>query len=329
MAKAQQIKIIQDNVQSLLNQAKGNILSYFEKATKEEKQQLDNFIDILRKENLLKKQTLSKQTRWSSIMDTSYSLDIKQYNQYKNLVDLNKLFLDAYLFIQNFLSRIGIINPVQFTVTQIDDNYNYTRLSNLTIRPQNVILQTRNHGKRVSQRLKESSFQKEIKKAKEEEQWKLMNEHFQNFIKPYKDYIETNKTGWKINKGVLAEAFQRHLETVSHPPYTDPLPSIGARWWIYRLSSGSDPFFTGPDTKYAQVKTTSASLISDVNTLIYTLTGLQAILKGQITDEEKIQKIFKQADIKPTMTSKIWDGLEKGAKEEAQEAVKDFMKSLT
>jgi hypothetical protein len=71
--------------------------------------------------------------------------------------------------------------------------------------------------------------------------------------------MRAEKKGANINHGVVREAFELHLENL-HNSLEDSenyqfkncrMESVGKRWILYRYASGSDPYFTGPDTMFS------------------------------------------------------------------------------
>ena len=102
-------------------------------------------------------------------------------------------------------------------------------------------------------------------------------EHYRVFTQPYRDYVLAGHT---LNEGVYKEAFEMHLENchngLKNIDITKyrldkcTMESPGRRWVMYRYASGSDPYFTGPDTQYSQVKAENASLVSSIDTVLNT-----------------------------------------------------------
>lgn len=240
---------------------------------------------------------------------------------------LKKLLLQGYLKIEQILAQLNLIQPVSITVTQITKDYKYIRLADVQLTSENLRWDktSAKKGNTVALRLKAGSFQQAIKQQKENQNFEKINNHFKIFIAPFREYQNENKTGWRINKGVLAETFERHWENAGHlqnfpyiPLQDNDIESRGRRWLMYRASSGSDPFFTGPDTLYSQVKTTRAALVSNVNTIINSLYGLLALLNDTNISKDKVDKIFKQKEFKD-FPQKIYSGLSTEVQSQLQE----------
>lgn len=86
------------------------------------------------------------------------------------------------------------------------------------------------------------------------------------------------------------------------------LESKGARWQMYRLSSGNAAYYTGPDTLYAQVKNANASLIDNVNTVLNTMDALIQLFDNTISVEnlaENLQRAFVASPEGENMATKI------------------------
>lgn len=140
-----------------------------------------------------------------------------------------------------------------------------------------------------------------------------LSAHYQVFTLPYFKWQRTHNK-WKINMGIVSEAFVRHLESTPHrlnekiewnkPLINKDIGSNGERWQLYRKSSGNAPFYTGADTIFSQVKMQNASLISNIDTIIDSAEIIIKIFGKNIKDEkelkqvvELIQKTFSQGEI--------------------------------
>lgn len=278
-----------------------------------------------------KKKANNKSFKWSEVLDGAYY--IINFNKVQEKDDIKKIIFEAYEITSLILQDLELIRKIENVVSFIDDDYNYIRLENFKFNAEYMYLNptASRRGKNYGLRLQSSKFQQQILEAKQQQNYEIINNHFHRFIKPFIDYEESNKTGWKINKGVLAETFQRHWQK-NHSNYIqgslpDDFESIGERWWMYRESSGSDPYFTGPDTDIAQVKNINASLISNVNTVINTIKGILLLIgekNFQQISEENIEKIFKQKDIKPSISKKIYEGMNEKGKREIERVMKEI-----
>lgn len=272
---------------------------------KQIKQELEknNFYSILNKRN---------NTKWRAVLNSSFEINWQNVkrDEYSEQNFLN-LTIEAYHLTTDILSQLGLIHSIKTTVTFIDETFNYLRLSDFQLEAQYTRLDKKaeSKGGDYAIKLKASKVKPLLEKLSdaEKEMQKAMANHFKNFIQPMIEYQNSNNTGWKVNKGVLAEMYERHIE-IGHDNLasflSDDFPSVGNRWLLYKQSSGSDPYFTGPDTMYSQVKNINASIISDVRTIINTVNGILIIFDqvGNLkVTKDKIEKIFNQSKFIPTM----------------------------
>ncbi len=284
------------------------------------KQAIEEEIDDLKKEEYLKKieeiknklQVINTKkqnyTKWRKIITTKYTLQKPVENEQEFI----QTILDAYHLVLQILENLKLIRKTNFSLTFISDNYEYYRLDG-EISAENLYLDrsAESHGSTLSIRIRDTKFKQEIENKKQDLFYQKLSEHFRQFADPFIEYENNNNTNWKINKGVLAETFERHYEKFNHPDqgnWNNDIESVGRRWLMYRQSSGSDPFFTGPDTVFSQVKTTNAALISNVDTVYTSLLGVEKILKDSINIKDKnIKKIFSQSQMNNKINSAIWD----------------------
>lgn len=270
--------------------------------------------------------------KWSELLEGTYY--IINFNKVQNKDEENqikKLIFEAYELTSSILQDLNLIRKIKNVVSFIDDDYNYVRIENFNFDINHVYLNptASKRGKNYGLRL--HFTEEEIQKMKQQQNYEIINNHFYGFIEPFRKYEQNNKTGWKINKGVLAETFQRHWQK-NHGNYVqgnlpDDFESEGRRWWMYRESSGSDPYFTGPDTDFAQVKNTNASLVSNVNTVVNTIKGILLLVDEknlQNMSNENIEAIFKQKDLKPSISKKIYEGMDEKGKKEIERAMKEI-----
>ena len=244
--------------------------------------------------------------------------------------------LEGYHLTSEILQDIEFIDKVTYTYTYIDNKGRFHRAGDMKLDISSVKLEAASRGRGYSLRMRSSIVQAQIAaKSSGEEVDALINLHFQKFAEPFFQYEQNNKTGWKINKGVLAEAFERHWENLHHSMDKSPtqfekntigndLESKGTRWWMYRLSSGSAAYYTGPDTMYAQVKNANASLIDNVNTVLNTMDALIKLFDKTIDIENltnNLKRAFQASPDGENISTAIWDGLEEQEREEILEEV--------
>lgn len=255
-------------------------------------------------------------TKWRTVLkNNSYAIDwnrIVERSQSKE--EFINLIVEAYNLITQLLYQLGQINHINTTITFIDDSYNYFRLDNMELTAEYVFLDKKADSKGGGYSLRLDMAKLNAIKAQKNQQktQAAIAAHFQAFIAPFVAYQKVAKTGWKINKGVMAETFERHLENILHGSIesfeSNDFESVGTRWQMYKASSGSDPFFTGPDTQLAQVKNANASLVSDARTVINAIEGILKITdaEGNLTKKKnELDKIFKQAKTKQTIREDV------------------------
>lgn len=292
---------------------------------------------------LIQQAELSHRSQLSAILGTEQKtgleIQVEMLEQDKQLLekygkDLIKLSFKAYELTSEILQELGVINRVNIVFTHRTKR-SFMRAENIDIDPEHD-LRLELHRGALSLRLKSASIRKKILEANQT----LNNEripesleiqaHYQAFIEPYLAHASSGK--WKPNWGVVSEAFERHWEMLKHgmpegtPMEPNDFGSIGDRWQLYKLSSGSDPYYTGPDTEFAQVKNSNATIVSNLNTILNTM---EAVLKlvfesvdpSHLTEiKAQYLRAFKQkeADIKMGQIE-----LENASYEE----IEDFLKS--
>ena len=287
-----------------------------------DKAKLDQIYNWLLEKQLVTNKTLTKSNALSKIVNKEDGITFINRETIEDSQIAPKI-LEAYFLTEKILENLGLIKHVNYVFTYIDSKNNYYRTSNLDLlaNPDAYYLEKRDGI--YSLRLRESAMAMKIKEQNLKNQTDDINKHYQSFSQPYWDYSRTNKTGWKINKGVVSEAFERHWEQLGHSieqtPFdnsTGDLGSIGYRWYLYRLSSGSDPYYTGPDTAESQVKNANASIVSNVDTVLNTIILVKTLIESRISLKEKekieenLNKLFNQSSIKPNIARKIWDGVD-------------------
>lgn len=288
---------------------------------------LEGYLSEIKKVSNIIEKGKNNRIKWSQLMDNSYSIINIQKGQQEQLTEA---IINTYKGILNILTEIEIIDKVSFSISYISDNYQYARLDgDLSLKNFSLQRTAKSKGAKYAIRINQASLKEKIEEAKRNENFQKLNSHFQNYIQMFRDYeaSQINGTRWKINKGVLAETFERHLENQGGAQLfndTD-FESIGRRWTMYRQSSGSDPFWTGPDTKYAQVKTTKASLISNIDTVVNALYGMIQMMKHpDKLNEEILNDIFKQKNVENEISSMAWDALDDAARTALKEELFDL-----
>lgn len=241
--------------------------------------------------------------------------------------------LKAYHLTSKILQQLGLIKEVKYTFTFIDNNGNFIRAEDMTLDISDVRLEAASKGRGYSIRLKQESIKAKINASSTSAEVNArINTHFQKFAEPFYEHQNRSNTNWKINKGVLAETFERHWEnlqhTIEHPEKlhdgTPDLESIGTRWLMYRQSSGSDPYFTGPDTMYAQVKNANASFIDNIDTVLNTMNAIIQITENANNIKnltQKLERAFMASPEKKNISNKIWKDLDEMTR---QEIIKAF-----
>ena len=275
-------------------------------------------LNLIRNENKQKAQRFLKDLDEKSLSEyeRAQSLDTAQKHQYIQIIT------NLYFFTEQFLVQTGVIKESRFLMTYVSNGM-YIRQDLgkiLQSNPSQFLEINRESGSStfglrfkassVSQQLLNSikDNEKEIKKAQE------LYAHFNLFTRPYWTYHQHNTTGWKINKGVAREAFERHLESLHANLDTETslqncrMENVGKRWVMYRESSGSDPYFTGPDTLLSQVKAENASLISNVDTVINTALFILQYEKKAIDIQELEKRVNTSSSLK-NFSKDLWMGL--------------------
>lgn len=227
-----------------------------------------------------------------------------------------------YHYTTKILSELKLINEVNYTITYFDKSGKYYRLGNFNLDPKYMSLQGK---KELSLNVSRSAIKEAALKAAEEQKdaFERINAHYQDFIKPYLDWQKKAKTGWKMNRGVAVEAFERHWEQTNHFILDGNLEqnkadygSDGRRWVLYRQSSGSAAYYTGPDTAYSQVKNYNATVIHNIDTVLNATDFIFKLFSGNINIQEQSEQIKKALSQTETMTfsQKMWDSFSQSIK---------------
>ena len=307
----------QDPKQTILNLITNNY------SLQENIKKLKNVYNILEREQLMTEVTL-KRSKLAPLIDQKGKKIIIKDDK-KDLI--TQQILDAYYLTSEILQQLNLINNVDYVFTYIDDNGNYQRLGNIHLTINDVRLEAASSKRGYySLRLKQSSLLAKQKTEEEKRKDIIINRHFQKFAEPF--YEHEKKGSWRVNKGVLAETFERHWENLNHsfenlniPSGDTDIESVGKRWLMYRQSSGNAAYYTGPDTMYAQVKNANASFVDNLNTVLNTMEAVLAITdptKEIPNLAESLKKAFQASPDKQSMNKKIWDALSDTVRAEIQ-----------
>lgn len=315
---------LKKNIKELLDEAGEEKIKIY-------KNKVENLIKEINKQSEIQKMTKSNKTRWRIVTGKETYYHVERPQDEKREKDFIEAVFNAYKEIPKILTELKILTEeIKMSLVFIEEReegkYEYYRLdSNIGIKNLYLDRAAEEKGATLSLRIQEGSLGIQSQKQKDIEYNQRVSQHFQNFIKPFVDWEQNGGTGWKINKGVLAQTFERHWQSFPHDSTTEwnDIESQGMRWLLYRMSSGSDPFFTGPDTIYSQVKTTKASIISNIDTIINSLYGILNLLENyKKIDEKDLQKIFTQTQLSNKINENIW----LGAEETGQAQIKKILK---
>lgn len=244
-----------------------------------------------------------------------------------NIIIANKvgpLIYEGYMLTSKILQELGIINPVDYTFTYNGPS-GFMRAKNLFIDPYKDLTYEVHRGALIV-RLKESNIKNKILENQASHNISWVAEHYNKFMQPLQEAERKGK--FKINQGVASEAFERHWEEMQHQieyENKDNFGGIGRIWYLYRISSGNDPYYTGPDTAISQVKNANASIISNADTVLNTIQAVLKLIytKAESTEEalalkQKYAQSFAQKNDQTQKISKdIWDSVD----EEAQKLI--------
>lgn len=324
-----QDKDLQSIVQDLIN-SNQSLKKHIDRLT-----QIKNSFE---QNKLLLKTSIGKSSKLSAILskkDSGYILDVSKINDDGIKNKITEDIFEAYHLTSIVLQELRIIDEVSYTINFIDKDGNYRRVGNVDLQLSDVRLEqaSKERGGNYKLRLNESALKARLLQKEMDQTEQIINRHFQKFSEPFRKYEASNNTGWRINRGVLSEAFERHWENLKHRvdqpqgfrDTKNDLGSIGQRWLLYKLSSGSDPYFTGPDTIFAQVKNSNASLIDNLNTVINTMEVIFQLVNNanDIKNyQEALKKVFKPNTPKQQKIAKdVWDLMNEQEQKKYQEEV--------
>ena len=265
-----------------------------------------------------------------------YNKEIMQDNQ--NCEIIIKSITKLYFLTEEFFALRGVINRPRFMMTAIDDtagmyfrkNFEPELLENssqyLRIEQSASSRNKGSGGNTFGLRFNGASVMEQMKATiKDNEQEaqtaKQLYEHYKAFTKPYREY-------GNVNEGVMREAFELHLEKMHASLNLDGnfnpgcnMESEGRRWIMYRQASGSDPYFTGPDTALSQVKAENAALVSNIDTVLNTAEFI--VQHGLVISTENLKAALrtKSEDEIRDFSSKIWRSLDESTQNEIKKAM--------
>lgn len=241
-------------------------------------------------------------------------------NNLQYVSKIGPLIYEAYYLTSKILQELGIIPSVGYTFTYHGNNTFY-RSQNVVIDPQKD-LNFELHRESLVIRLKEAEIKNKILANQSEKNVSWVSDHYQNFIEPLK---KAKSEKFKLNYGIVSEAFERHWEELHHSlenPKDDDFGGVGHIWKLYWESSGNDPYYTGPDTVLSQVKNANASIISNADTVLNTLQAVLVLINTKTTSleeanalQQKFALSFTQRKSETSQISKkIWDAVDEDTK---------------
>ena len=311
-----------------------NLIQYFDNTglffqTQERTSRLQNIIQELAQNNSSKN------------LNYDFNKSLQNYKEEELKLNLVK----SYLLIEALGNELGFITHTSFTFFNTASfssdfrktvNFDYNNEDDIK-KLTNMVKLVKNSKNGLQLKFHQAEIANLIGKNKENSFDILLREHYQNFIKPFQEYENNNKTGWQINQGVAVEAFERHLEQtkeigidgngnyyfIKKPSHSNRhLKSNGDRWGLYIASSGSDPFWTGPDTKYSQVKGSGSALIGNITSIRNALQLWQNFLTYQYVSNadanrtiKRIKSELSQSPAPKEINDKIYDEITKDTKE--------------
>ena len=310
-------------------------------------------IDKNKKQNL---QRLLKEMNEKYI--SAYNENLKNIENKKNkqAQEIVSIITDLYFLTEEYLVKIGAIKNSVFLMTGVvkgEDGTNYyirtdfkeelfnnEKVNNFL----SISKSSSEKGNKIGIRFNEAAVLEKMKNiikedTKEKEKAKNLYLTYQRFIKPYLEH-EFKNNEWKMNIGVSREAFEGYLEKyyLNLPEtfnFNKRMPSEGRRWVMYRYASGSDPYFTGPDTSKSQVKSENASLVSNIdtvlNTALYIKNNHNNIIQNNDEAVDKIKRLLKTQSNEEinTFSKKIYDSLKEDVKKQIQKQFKGRKLKLT
>lgn len=270
----------------------------------------------------LQEKIVSKHSQLHHVLGagTSSGLTLNYQMMKDNMIIANKigpLIYEGYILTSKILQELGIINPVDYTFTYNGPS-GFMRAKNLYIDPQKDLTYEVHRGALII-RLKESNIKNKILENQASHNVAWVAEHYNKFMKPLQEAESKGK--FKINQGIASEAFERHWEELQHQiehENQDDFGGIGKIWYLYRISSGNDPYYTGPDTATSQVKNVNASIISNADTVLNTI---QAVLKlvytktSSVEEAQSLKNQYAQSFTQKTAETQkisrdIWDSVD-------------------
>lgn len=304
-------QIINEIKQEMEKIRKTNIITSLKNARKGKAQRLLKYLDNVNK--------------------AQYDEEIMESNE--NCEIIIQSITRLYFLTEEFFALRNVINRPKFTMTAIDKSskmyfrkdFEAELLNNGAdyLRIERVASA---RGKSFGLRFTGDSVMAQMKKTiaenkQEAETAKQLYRHYQAFTEPYTSW------GGKVNEGVMREAFEMHLENLhkslgANGKFVEcDMESEGRRWVMYRQASGSDPYFTGPDTALSQVKASNASLVSNIDTVLNTAEFIVQEGLRINTADLKAALRTKGSDEIHNFSSTIWKHLSESVQNEIIQAM--------
>lgn len=271
----------------------------------------------------LQEKIVSKRSQLHHVLGagTKSGLTLNYQAMKDNMIIANKvgpLIYEAYMLTSKILQELGIIHSVDYTFTYNGPS-GFMRAKNLHVDPQKDLTYEVHRGALIV-RLKESNIKNKILENQASHNVSWVAEHYNKFMEPLR--AAESKGRFRINQGVASEAFERHWEELQHQleqENQDNFGGVGKIWYLYRISSGNDPYYTGPDTAASQVKNANASIISNADTVLNTIQAVLKLIHTKTTSVEEAQVLknqYAQSFMQKTSETQkisrdIWDSVDK------------------
>lgn len=249
----------------------------------------------LQERGLLEDTTLTRRVQLWHILGTSEESGLAmklESLQSKTVLEelqntLKPLILEAYELTSQILQDLNIISTVRVVMTH-HTKTSFTRVANFELTADDVVLELRKGA--LALRVASSKVREKVmggKTAREQSQTDI-SKHYRLFV------ADLQKTAVKPNWGVVAEAFERHWEQLEQHKVSPDWGGEGNAWQLYHASTGSAAYYTGPDTELSQVKSTNASIVSNINIVLNTMKAILQMARTQVIDPSNIGRIKNQ-----------------------------------
>ena len=188
-----------------------------------------------------------------SLASSQYRVLEREKIDMKQKIEIEKMYTLANEIIDELLKRE---KPLEYAVYfSVQGKIYRTQQSHLNLDVLNVSKSNQ------SLRISASAFKK---MALEQQQATDITKHYSAFINDLQEtYTGQSKLpNKKINAGIIAEAFERHLQKVHSAILSSEEANLGSKndwtideiWRLIKQSLGSDPWYTGGDVGSIQVK---------------------------------------------------------------------------